>query len=148
MRISTKGIYALEIITDLALHSEGDSLESLKNIASRRGLSEKYLERIVKGMKEKKLVVSVRGAHGGYGLAREASQITVKEVLMAAEGELAPVACLTKETDCGVDCGLCPTRGIWSEIWEGILGTAEAVTIQDIIDEAGSKKVTEMENIS
>lgn len=136
MRISTKGIYALEIITDLAMHSGLDSLESLKNIAGRRKLSEKYLERIVKGMKEKKLVTSVRGARGGYCLAREASQITVKEVLMAAEGELAPVACLTEQTDCGIDCGTCPTRGTWGAIWEAILETAEAVTVQDIIDEA------------
>lgn len=135
MRISTKGIYALEIITDLAMHSGEESLESLKNIAGRRGLSEKYLERIVKGMKESKLVTSVRGAKGGYCLARDASQITVKEVLMAAEGELAPVACLTKETDCGIDCESCPTRGVWGEIWEGILMTADSVSVQDIIDE-------------
>lgn len=148
MRISTKGIYALEIITDMAMHSEGDSLESLNSIAGRRGLSEKYLERIVKGMKEKKLVVSVRGARGGYCLAREAAQITAKEVLVAVEGELAPVACLTKETDCGVECDLCPTRGIWSEIWEGILGAAEEVTIQDIIDEARSIMFTEMDKLS
>lgn len=135
MRISTKGIYALEIITDLAMHSGEESLESLKNIAGRRGLSEKYLERIVKGMKENKLVTSVRGARGGYCLARDASQISVKEVLMAAEGELAPVACLTKETDCGIDCESCPTRGVWGEIWEGILMTADSVSVQDIIDE-------------
>lgn len=138
MRISTKGIYALEIITDLAMHSGPDSLASLKDIAGRRKLSEKYLERIVKGMKEKRLVTSVRGARGGYCLARKASQITVKEVLMAAEGELAPVACLTEQTDCGIDCDTCPTRGTWGAIWEAILETAEAVTVQDIMDEARS----------
>lgn len=51
MRISTKGIYALEIVADLAMHSTEDSWESLKNIANRRNLSEKYLERIMKGLK-------------------------------------------------------------------------------------------------
>ena len=51
MRISTKGTYALEIIVDLAMHSSEEHLERLKNIAARRGLSEKYLERIVKAMK-------------------------------------------------------------------------------------------------
>ena len=52
MRISTKGIYALEIVADLAMHSTEDSWESLKNIANRRNLSEKYLERIMKGLKD------------------------------------------------------------------------------------------------
>ena len=53
MKMSTKGQYALEIVADLALHSGRDHLESLKNIAERRKLSEKYLERIVKPMKRK-----------------------------------------------------------------------------------------------
>ena len=64
MRISTKGIYALEIVADLAMHSTEDSWESLKNIANRRNLSEKYLERIMKGLKDNGVVVSVRGAYG------------------------------------------------------------------------------------
>lgn len=56
MRISTKGTYALEIIVDLAMHSSEEHLEQLKNIAARRGLSEKYLERIVKAMKNENLI--------------------------------------------------------------------------------------------
>mgnify|MGYP000733097994 CR=1 FL=1 len=70
MRISTKGTYALEIIVDLAMHSSEEHLEQLKNIAARRGLSEKYLERIVKAMKNENLILSTRGAMGGYRLAR------------------------------------------------------------------------------
>ena len=66
MRISTKGTYALEIIVDLAMHSSEEHLEQLKNIAARRGLSEKYLERIVKAMKNENLILSTRGAMGGY----------------------------------------------------------------------------------
>lgn len=71
MRISTKGTYALEIIVDLAMHSSEEHLEQLKNIAARRGLSEKYLERIVKAMKNENLILSTRGAMGGYRLARD-----------------------------------------------------------------------------
>ena len=132
MKISTKGRYALEIITDLAMHSDAEHLESLKNIAKRRNLSEKYLERIIKSLKEEKLVTSVRGARGGYCLARNATDITAKEVLYAVEGELTPVACLTKDTDCGVDCNICPTRGTWGEIWGEILAVVGTVTIADI----------------
>ena len=137
MRISTKGIYALEIVVDLAMHCGGGQLEKLKNIADRRTLSAKYLERIVKGLKDAGVISSVRGAYGGYCLAKKAADTNVREVLAAVEGELVPVACLTKETDCGIDCDACLTRGVWRRIWEAILETAEQVTVQDIIDEIG-----------
>ena len=89
---------------DLAMHSSEEHLERLKNIAARRGLSEKYLERIVKAMKNENLILSTRGAMGGYRLARRPEDITVLDVLRSVEGELAPVECLTKETNCGIAC--------------------------------------------
>lgn len=135
MKISTKGKYALEIIVDLAMHSDEGHLESLKNIAARRALSEKYLERIIKALKDAKLVRSVRGAYGGYCLAKSADKMIVTEVLNAVEGELAPVACLTQETDCGIDCDTCPTRDTWGQMWKQILSVTDSVTIADIVKE-------------
>lgn len=143
MKISTKGQYALEIIADLALHSDQEHLESIKNIAGRRNLSVKYSERLMKEMKDALLVVSIRGAYGGYRLAKGADQITVKEVLQAVEGELAPVECLTRQTDCGINCDVCPTRGIWGEIWRRILSSTDQVTIGDIIGRAKKKGIDE-----
>ncbi len=139
MKISTKGVYALEVITDLALHAGKDNPESLKNIAVRRGLSEKYLERIIKLLKQAGLVKSVRGAHGGYTISREAEKITVKEVLTAVEGEMAPVECLTKKTDCGIDCDICPTRDTWAGLWRVMLNAANQVTVENILEEIGEK---------
>lgn len=141
MKISTKGIYALEVVVDLARHSSSESLESLKNIAGRRQLSEKYLERIVKGLKEHEIVQSVRGAYGGYCLAREASMITAKDVLLAVEGKLAPVDCLIHDSQCGMQFEDCSTREIWLRMWEGILEVTEGVTIRDIMDEAQKESV-------
>ena len=124
MRISTKGTYALEIIVDLAMHS-----------------SEKYLERIVKAMKNENLILSTRGAMGGYRLARRPEDITVLDVLRSVEGELAPVECLTKETNCGIACEDCLTRGVWADMWREILGVTENVSVADItkevVDRAG-----------
>lgn len=133
MKMSTKGRYALEIVVDLALNSNSSHLESLKSIAQRRKLSEKYLERIVKALKHEGIVTSVRGAYGGYCLSREPGEVTVKEVLNAVEGELAPVHCLTKESDCGVSCELCPTRSTWGDMWETITDTVGKITVADII---------------
>ena len=141
MRISTKGTYALEIIVDLAMHSSEEHLERLKNIAARRGLSEKYLERIVKAMKNENLILSTRGAMGGYRLARRPEDITVLDVLRSVEGELAPVECLTKETNGGIACEDCLTRGVWADMWREILGVTENVSVADItkevVDRAG-----------
>lgn len=133
MRISTKGIYALEIVTDIAMHTE-EHAESLKNIAIRRNLSQKYLERIVKTMKDCGIVTSSRGAYGGYKLSREPEDIKVIEVLNAVEGELAPVDCLTRETECGIDCNCCPTRAVWAGMWHLIQDVAGEVTIKDITE--------------
>lgn len=132
MKISTKGIYALEIIVDLAIHSDPENLESIKNIAGRRNLSEKYLERIVGMLKKAGLVTSVRGAYGGYYLAREAKDITALEVLTAVEGDLSPVECLTKDTECGIECDVCPTRGTWNQMWDLLKDSVKDTTIEDI----------------
>ena len=132
MKVSTKGRYALEIAADLAMHSDSEHRESLKNIARRRGLSEKYLERIVKMLCRAGIVSSARGVRGGYCLAKDAREITLLEILEASEGELAPVLCLTQETDCGIESGQCPTREVWGEMWEIIKKTAGEVTVADL----------------
>lgn len=134
MKISTKGRYAVEIMADLALYSEEGRLESLRSIAHRRGLSEKYLERIVGALKKNELLMSVRGVHGGYSLAKRPEDISVRSILVAVEGELAPVECLTEEPDCGMDCSKCPTRSTWDLMWHNILGIVDEVTLTDIIN--------------
>lgn len=140
MKISTKGRYALEVVIDLALESGGQKLQSLKDISLRRGLSEKYLERIMKMLRKEEIVLSVRGAQGGYCLSRPADRITVLEVLNAVEGELEPVPCLTQQTECGIDCGRCPTRTLWAEMWHIIRDTAERLTVADLIMEIKENK--------
>ena len=139
MKVSTKGRYALEIAADLAMHSDSEHRESLKNIARRRGLSEKYLERIVKMLCRAGIVSSARGVRGGYCLAKDAREITLLEILEASEGELAPVPCLTQETDCDIECGQCPTREVWGEMWEIIKKTAGEVTVADLQSQAPSQ---------
>lgn len=134
MKISTKGIYALEIIADMAIHTKEAIPESLKNIAKRRNLSEKYLERIIGMLRQAGLVTSIRGAYGGYCLAKHPEDISVKDVLNAVEGELAPVACLTEESECGIECDCCPTRKTWGGIWEQILKVTDEVSIGDILN--------------
>ena len=93
MKISTKGRYALRLMLELALHDANQWI-SVKEIAKNQEISGKYLEQIITQLHRAMLVQSVRGAQGGYRLAKKPEEIKVGMVLRAVEGELAPVSCL------------------------------------------------------
>lgn len=91
MLVSTKGRYALRVIVDLA-EREGEGYLPLRDIAHRLGISEKYLESVLKTLVHDHLIEGLRGKGGGYRLTRRASDYTAGEVLRSTEGSLAPVA--------------------------------------------------------
>ncbi len=135
MKISTKGIYAIEMMTDLAIHSV-DRVESIKNIAGRRNLSEKYLEQIVSALKKAHLIESTRGASGGYRLAKAPSEIRIYDILDATERNLIPLECLQKKIECGINCEKCATRGMWEEMWHQMKEVMDDVTLEQIVQES------------
>ena len=98
MKISTKGRYALRLMLDLAMNSGGE-LVRIRTIAARQEISEKYLEQIISTLNHAGFVKSVRGAQGGYRLAKEPKDYTVGMILRLTEGSLAPVACLDDEVN-------------------------------------------------
>ena len=81
MQISTKGRYALRLMLDLAVHNTGE-LVKIKDISARENISEKYLEQIISSLKKAGYVKSLRGAQGGYMLAREPETYTVGTILI------------------------------------------------------------------
>ena len=93
MVVSTKGRYALRVMIDLAEH-QTDQYMPLKQIAARQGISEKYLENILKSLVQHGLLQGLRGKGGGYRLTRPADQYRVSDILLLTEGNLAPVTCL------------------------------------------------------
>ena len=112
--ISTKGRYALRIMIDLAEHDNGSYIP-LKDIATRQGLSKKYLEIIVKDMVGGNLLTGASGKGGGYKLCRKAEEYSVGEILELMEGTLSSVACLANK---GIDCpkkSECRTLPMWKE---------------------------------
>jgi Rrf2 family protein len=88
MRISQRGLYALQALTVLAEHPGG--VIKIKDIAAEEQLPEKFLEAILLDLKRARIVTSVRGAHGGYQLKRAAKKITLGEVIRRIDGPLAP----------------------------------------------------------
>ena len=130
MKISTKGRYGLRIMTDIAVNGK-DGCVSLKDIAEREQLSEKYLEQIILLLSKEGLVKSVRGAKGGYHLTRSPDDITVEDILKATEGSLAPVACAEDNGKCENYCD-CVTSFIWTQIYEATISVVSRITLSDL----------------
>ncbi len=143
MKISTKGRYGLRVMTDLAVNGS-DGCVSLKDIAEREHLSEKYLEQIVNQLSKAGLVKSLRGAKGGYHLTRSPEEITVEEILKATEGSLAPVACAEDNGKC-VNYGDCVTSFIWTEIYKATIAVVSRITLKDLAERSLQIDKTELE---
>ncbi len=137
MRISTRGRYALRVLYVLAQKERENPQEvplvSAKEVAEMEGISEKYLEQIFSSLVKASLVVSVRGAQGGYRLSRPASDITVGEALRVTEGSLSTAPCLEDEAEaCGQN-GSCETVQIFIKINEAISNVVDHMTIDSLL---------------
>ena len=135
MKLSTKGRYGLRALIDLALYSEEEAV-SLQSIAGRQNISVSYLEQLVRKLKKEGLVTSVRGAQGGYKLAKPAQEISVGELLRALEGSINAVSCGEGEN---VHCqgeDLCVTRYVWQRINASIQETVDSIMLDQLVEES------------
>ena len=96
MKISTKGRYALRVMIDLAINSNGKYI-SLKDIAKRQEISNKYLEQIIALLNKAGYLETARGNTGGYKLSNEPKEYKVGDILRATEGDLSPIYCLMED---------------------------------------------------
>lgn len=133
MKISTKGRYALRLMLDLALNGNGE-LVRIRTIAQRQEISEKYLEQIISVLNHAGFVRSVRGAQGGYRLAKEPKEYTVGMILRLTEGSLASVACLEDEENLCERVEQCATLEVYKRIDEAVNGVVDNITLQDLVD--------------
>ena len=131
MMISTRGRYALRVLADLAEHPS-DSYVTLREIAERQEISEKYLESIMKMLVRAGMLDGLRGKGGGYRLGRDPGEITVLDVLRATEGPLAPVACLEEGSKACSRAGQCRTLPLWQGLDELVNNYLSGYTIRDI----------------
>lgn len=130
MKISTKGRYALRLMLDLAINYNGEFI-SIKSIAARQDISEKYLEQIITQLNRAGYVKSVRGAQGGYMLAKAPSEYTVGMILRQMEGSLAPVNCLEGEVcDRATSC---VTQEVWGKIQKAVENVVDNITLDDLV---------------
>lgn len=137
MRLSTRGHYGLKAMFDLAQHY-GTVPVSLKSVAERQSLSEHYLEQLIAVLRKKGLVRSVRGAQGGYLLARETKDIKVGDVIRALEGPIAPLECVNEQDEVSVcdQADYCIIRNVWVKVRDSIASVLDSITLEDLCREA------------
>jgi len=113
---------------------------TLNAIAEKQNLSEGYLEQLVIPLKKAGLLRSIRGAQGGYVLARKADEIRVGDVVRALEGPISPVACVSE--DFPEECGRaenCPARIVWTDVRDKVAEVLDSYTLQDLIQPMAHK---------
>lgn len=136
MRLSTKSRYGLRAIFDMAYHA-GTLPAQIKDISRRQNISPRYLEQIFQDLKKAGLLKSRRGPQGGYCLARKTHEITVLDVILATEGEMALVDCVKTakrgKKGCEFD-NQCVTQHVWAEATRKLNEYLGSVTIKDLCD--------------
>ncbi len=132
MLISTKGRYALRVMIDLAEH-QTDGYVPLKIIADRQGISEKYLESIIKLLVKAKLLSGVRGKGGGYRLTKAPEMYSVGTILRLTEESMAPVSCLEPDAESCPRAAECRTLELWRGLDRVISDYLDNVTVADLM---------------
>ena len=135
MKLSTKGRYGMRALIDLAMYGEEEAV-SIQSISARQQISDSYLEQLVRKLKRAGLVNSVRGAQGGYRLAKPAEEISVGDVLRALEGSIEAVSCGKEHNANCLGEDLCVARYVWQKVNKSIQETVDSITISQLVEES------------
>ena len=140
MKFSTKSEYATRAMVDLAIH-HGNGPIMIKSIAQREEISERYLEQLLLPLKAAGLLRTVRGARGGFTLARPPAQIKLSEIIHVTEGSISPVECVDDAGLCSKSVE-CVTREIWTELKQAMDGVLKSITLNDLAERYKQKNKT------
>ena len=133
MKISTKGRYALRLMLDLASDVSNKPV-SIKEIANRQEISDKYLEQIISVLNSAGFVRSVRGPQGGYMLKNRPENYTIGMILRLTEGSLAPVSCVEDDAPECDRMDSCVTMRVWKQLNDAINGVVDNITLADLVE--------------
>lgn len=143
MRLTTRGRYAVTALLDLALQPAEKTI-TLAEIASRQSISVAYLEQLFAKLKRKHLVASVRGANGGYYLARPAEQISILEIIEAVNETVDATRC-DHQGNCQ-NGAMCLTHDLWQDLSRYISDYLAKITLSDLVDKDNVQTVALRQN--
>jgi Rrf2 family transcriptional regulator, iron-sulfur cluster assembly transcription factor len=134
MRITTTSRYGVRALFDVAYHGGGQPTQ-IKDISRRQKISQRYLEQIFNKLLRAGLLKSRRGPRGGYMLSRDPAEISVRDIITAAQGPIVPVKCLSDDPSKRKFCDVyenCITRNVWKQTQELLIDYYGSVSIGDL----------------
>ena len=134
VHFSTRGEYGVRLMVELARHYGGGPV-SLTEMAGHEALPRPYLEQLVVSLREAGLVLSTRGAHGGYELSRPPEEILMGAVLRALEGPIAPMICASEDESHAGLCGrttFCGVNVLWVRVRDAVVAALDSLTLADL----------------
>lgn len=131
MKLTTRSRYGTRMILDMALNGQNGPVR-IKDIATRQGVSVKYLEKLVRELKDAGFVRSRRGPHGGHELDMPLEAISVGDIVRALEGDLSLVECSVGDEPCPRSAA-CLTRGVWMEAARAMHEKLDSITLADLV---------------
>ncbi len=150
MLFSTKAEYGVRLMVELGRHADGAGPDattpvSLTAVAEAEALPLSYMEHLVAKLREAGIVTSVRGAHGGYKLAKPAGEIAMLDVVQALEGPIAPMECFHPDSEGRVLCShesdgdsACATKLLWTRVQGGVNKALAGTTLAELVEFASA----------
>lgn len=141
MKLSTKGRYGVKAMFELAIHYHNGTV-SIKEISEKINVSEYYLEQLFSSLRKSGLIKSIRGAQGGYALAKSPEAITVADIFNVLEGPIEISECVDEdEANCS-RMDHCVTRLLWIKISDSINQVTTSITLQDMLNDYNNMKLS------
>ena len=132
MKLSTRSRYGARILVDLALNSTEGPVQ-IGEISKRQDISVKYLEQLIRPLKQAKMVTSVRGPKGGHLLAKKPQNITLGQVVRLFEGQSELVECISNPEKCSMSHD-CQVRLAWKDATKVLYEKLDNTTIADLVE--------------
>ena len=132
MKLSTRSRYGARILVDLARHNNQGPVQ-IGEISKRQDISVKYLEQLIRPLKQAKLVESVRGPKGGHMLAKNPEKITLGQIVRLFEGQSDLVECVSSPETCNM-ADDCQVRLAWKDATRVLYEKLDSTTIADLME--------------
>jgi Rrf2 family protein len=133
MKLSTRSRYGARILVDLARHN-GQGPVQIGEISKRQDISVKYLEQLIRPLKQASMVTSVRGPKGGHMLAKDPEDITLGQIVRLFEGQAELVECISNPEQCNMSDD-CQVRLAWKDATRVLYEKLDSTTISDLMNE-------------
>jgi Rrf2 family protein len=143
MKLTTKGRYGVKAMFELALHYQTGTV-SIKEISEKINVSEYYLEQLFSNLRKAGLIKSIRGAQGGYILAKQPESISVANIFSVLEGPIEISDCVTEDESHCSNMDYCATRLLWIKISDSISQVTNSISLQDMLNDYNDMKLSRL----